>query len=303
MKINLHQTHHTIADFKGISKYLQELFCTGSHFEGIHVFPELFLTGYPLQDLCLKKIFIKKYNELLDEINDWARNLDKDLYNTCIGLLGGIHYQLDLEGNPSEIKNVVYELKAGQKLKVIYSKQLLPNYDIFDEKKYFTPGNQNCIWEWNGHKIGLLICEDMWHSASYSHDPVYELKKYADSHGKELDLVINLSGSPFNLSKHNKRLNRAKVISHFMKVPFAYVNRVGGEDEVLFDGRSFIIQGDRCLIQGQAFKGDTVIFNFENSDFDQNYQYQDVKLGVGNSYWTELLTPQIKISEEKQIIE
>ncbi|MBY0416213.1 MAG: hypothetical protein K2Q18_18715, partial [Bdellovibrionales bacterium] len=140
MQLNLHQTHHEIADFEGIFKYLTSAFQTDK-MEGLHVFPELFLTGYPLQDLPLKKTFIDDYLSFLEDLSLWSERQLKSK-STLALLFGGLRYEFDSLGYPSQIENVMYILEPGKKLEVLYTKQLLPNYDLYEEKKYFTPGNE-----------------------------------------------------------------------------------------------------------------------------------------------------------------
>ena len=111
------------------------------------------------------------------------------------------------------IKNVIFQLVPGQKLNAIYTKQLLPNYDIFDEQKYYKAGTQSQILDWNGISLGLLICEDMWASNVHAIDPCLDLYNYAVTEKKELHALINLSGSPYNLFKREQRVSRAKELS------------------------------------------------------------------------------------------
>ncbi|MEE2744440.1 MAG: NAD(+) synthase [Bdellovibrionota bacterium] len=264
MKITIHQTHHQTADFSGLFQTLQNLFVKEkSDFKGLHLFPENFLTGYPLKDLCLQKSFILSYQEFLKDLNELSLNYfgkDKaDLSGVSL-LLGGLSYAFDEEGLPTEIKNVIYELTPGKEIQALYTKRLLPNYDIYDERKYFTPGEEVKIWDFEGKKILLLICEDMWPGHFYKADPVKEAKVHCQKEGIGLDLVINLSASPFHIGKDKKRINRAQEISKELKAPMAYVNRVGGEDEILFDGKSFITDENNILIEGKSFEKDELKF-------------------------------------------
>lgn len=249
MKIHLHQTHHPVADFEGIFRYLVDQF-GDNQADGIHVFPELSLLGYPLQDLCLQRSFIKMYLKLINRINDWSEALERN--DNCCILLGGIHY--DFTGNqnemPSSLTNVIYKLIPGRKLEPIYAKMLLPNYDIFDEKKYFRAGDGPKILEFQDKKIGLLICEDMWHSNIHEIDPVQDLMNL----NVQLDLVVNMSASPFNLYKSEKRVERAMNISKATGAPFVYVNRVGCEDEIIFDGSSFVVNGNKITQKLNSFR-------------------------------------------------
>lgn len=254
MQMNLHQTHHTIADFEQILAYLKEQF-KNPKTRGLHLFPELYLCGYPLQDLCLQKSFIERYHAHLEKVNDWAQNQWK-AEKEVIAYLGGLHYEFDALGLPHKISNVIYEARPGHQLKVLYTKKLLPNYDIFDEEKYFTPGNETVVVEVEGKKLGLLICEDMWVSSMHDTDPVEDLHQHVLDQKIQLDGVINLSGSPYFLGKHQNRVTRASEISQIFGCPFIYVNRVGGEDEVLFDGMSFVVNGQNVVAQARAFQAD-----------------------------------------------
>jgi NAD+ synthase (glutamine-hydrolysing) len=247
MQIHLHQTHHTIADFPAIFQTLK----SSLQRTGIHLFPELFLTGYPLNDLCLNASFIQHYQRLLQDINLWSQALPADPDQAM--LLGGLDYHLGAEGIPLDIYNVIYELRPGSPLKAIYRKRLLPNYDIFDEQKYFTAGEKAGVWEFQGEKYGLLICEDMWASSFHHLDPARELAQ----HGV-LRAVFNLSASPFDIYKADKRKSRAKALSNLLKAPFYYVNRVGAEDEIIFDGSSFAVNGHEVLATAPRFQAHTL---------------------------------------------
>lgn len=262
MQITLHQTHHQVANFKGIYSTLEKL--TVGAPQGIHLFPELYLTGYPLQDLCLQKSFITSYLELLESINKLAQQAKGE----WVFLLGGLEYELTADNLPLHIRNVIFEMKPGEKLKPIYTKKLLPNYDIFDEQKYFTPGQLPGVWEYAGNKFGLLICEDMWASSFHHTDPAMELLDYTKSKKIELDGVFNLSASPFTIHKKSKRIERAKVLARLFKVPFYYVNRVGGEDEVLFDGASFICDGVKVHEQAASFAAETLKTTCEKNNYN-----------------------------------
>jgi NAD+ synthase (glutamine-hydrolysing) len=250
MQIHLHQTHINIADFEEVFEYLKRNFESKKR-PGIHLLPELFLTGYPLQDLCLSATFINRYQYLLKELKAWAKKHIQDP-DTLI-LLGGLDYKLDNEKLPLEIKNVIFKIYRGE-IHPIYTKKLLPNYDIFDEKKYFTEGNGEHIIEFQEEHFGLLICEDMWHSSVHKVDPIEALLQEKTQKGLDLKCVFNLSASPFHLGKDERRINRAIEISNILNCPFAYINRVGAEDEILFDGSSFITDGRDVMYQAPLFE-------------------------------------------------
>ncbi len=256
MQLNLHQTHHEIGDFEGIFKYLTTTFQDG-RLKGLHLFPELFLTGYPLQDLVLKKSFIEDYLAFINDLSVWSERQFKAQKNESIALLlGGLTYQFDTMGIPLQIENVIYLLEPGEKIKAIYTKQLLPNYDLYEEKKYFTPGSGPAIFSFENKTIGLLICEDMWFSHLHEIDPVEQLKNHLENNNMHCDLVINLSASPYHLGKQEQRMARAMEISQYLQCPFAYVNRVGAEDEIIFDGQSFVSDGANIVVVAKMFKSD-----------------------------------------------
>ena len=252
IQLILHQTHHIIGDFTGVFDYMKK-----AHTEkGIHIFPELFLTGYPLKDLCLQQPFFGQYLKFIENLDSWFLKLPQDPQTAL--LVGGLKYDFDFKNRPSQIFNVIYLFTPGKKGEILYTKRLLPNYDIFDEKKYFTSGDKNTIWNYEGKHIALLICEDMWFSDLYDIDPVDELQEDKNN----IDLVINLSAGPYHLGKEEKRLARAQFISSLLEAPFVYVNRVGGEDGVLFDGGSFVINGAQTLIKGRSFRADCLRLPF-----------------------------------------
>ena len=257
MQINIHQTHHTIGDFDAIFTYLKNIIENHQDSSQLHVFPELFLTGYPLQDLCLQRSFIERYEELLEKINA----LQGDSIPTI--LMGGLDYEMDPEGIPLKIKNVIFEL-SSKGFKPIYTKKLLPNYDIFDEQKYFSAGSESCIYKFDEKTFGLLICEDMWMSSMHSTDPVKELYTEVQSQGIELNGVINLSASPFYLGKDKTRLIRSSEISKLFGCPFIYTNRVGGEDEILFDGSSFVVNGANITHRAKFYEQDVLSYTLES---------------------------------------
>ena len=244
-QIHLHQTHHTLADFAEIYRFATESLKA----DGLHLFPELYLTGYPLQDLVLQRGFVEAYLEHQEKLHLWAKTQS----GNWRALMGGLFYEM--EGKvPKKIQNVIYEVIPGLGLKKLYAKRLLPNYDIFDEQKYFSPGKGNCFYELNGETFGLQICEDMWHSSFHEVDPCELMLAEVREKNLKLSAVINLSASPYEAAKKSKRLKRARNISLLFGCPFIYVNRVGGEDEILFDGTSFVMDGCELIKELATFK-------------------------------------------------
>lgn len=293
MQLVLHQTKQTIGDFNSIFEYLFNVLKAPCEGETLHLFPELFLTGYPLQDLCLQRTFIDSYLDLIAKINAQSKTLKS---HNQIALVGGLSYQFDENKLPLKIENVVYKLEPGKELERIYTKRLLPNYDIFDEKKYFSTRNENQIHNFFGKRIGVMICEDMWASSTHEEDPTMDLYNEVQKSGP-IDAIINLSASPFFASKQSKRIDRASEISHLIKAPFFYVNRVGGEDEILFDGQSFAVNGEKVLKKAKRFLPDVISIPLEK--FEDGGKIPKAKK---DNTWESLFSPQIeKIGSKHQL--
>jgi NAD+ synthase (glutamine-hydrolysing) len=285
LAIHLHQTHQTLADFESI------FLCLKQHTSspGLHLFPEMFLTGYPLKDLVLQKSFTKSYINLKRRIDHWCQGLEAN--DDWAALIGGVEYEFNDQNQMIKIENVIFELRPGFGLKKIYSKRLLPNYDIFDELKYFSPGNENGFYHFKGHHFGLLICEDMWASSFHKMDPCQEMENEIQKSNLDLSAIINLSASPFNHSKKIHRHQRAKLLSGVFGCPFYYVNQVGGEDEVLFDGHSFCVNEDHSITELKSFEEDHRTFFLEKSKKNSRTS----SLSQTNT-WEQLFAPNLDFS-------
>ncbi len=286
----LHQTHHTLGDFPSIFETVTTILKS----DGLHLFPELFLTGYPLQDLVLQRGFVDAYLEHQNKIHEWAKNQK----GSWRALVGGLHYVLEDDGVPRKIQNVIYEIVPGVGLKNLYAKRLLPNYDIFDEQKYFSAGKANAFYEFNGLTFGLQVCEDMWASSFHELDPCDLMLKEAQDKKIELSGVINLSASPYEVSKRNKRLERARNLSLKFGCPFIYINRVGGEDEILFDGASFVMAGSNLALELKSFEADSSEVKVEElkGDFSQKPVFHP------ENTWEGLFSPGLDMKVKPAVI-
>jgi NAD+ synthase (glutamine-hydrolysing) len=288
-QIHLHQTHHTLADFAGIYRFTTEKLKG----DGLHLFPELYLTGYPLQDLVLQRGFVEAYLEHQDKLDTWAKEQKGDWR----ALMGGLFYELDGKV-PKKIQNVIYEVIPGVGLKKLYTKRLLPNYDIFDEQKYFSAGKSNCFYELNGETFGLQICEDMWHSSFHEVDPCELMLLEVREKNLKLSAVINLSASPYEAAKKSKRLKRARNISLLFGCPFIYVNRVGGEDEILFDGTSFVMDGIELINELATFKAQDLTLQIESL----SKNYADKPDFHPENTWEGLFSPRINRTTKPAVL-
>src|SRR3990167_4521301 len=237
MRIALAQINVTVGDFEGnarkISDYIEQ--ARGKSAD-IVVFPELAVCGYPPEDLLLKEHFvrdnIKSLNLLAREVKGIAAvvgfvDIDKDkrLYNAAAIISDG-------------------------RLKGVYRKKELPNYGVFDEKRYFTAGNDDIVFCLGGHVWGVTICEDIWVDGS-----VYQ-KQVKSGAG----LLINISSSPYDVGKLKKRQELLRKRARQTKAFICYANLVGGQDELVFDGGSMIFDPrGKILACGKSLEEDLVL--------------------------------------------
>ena len=207
------------------------------------VFPELVITGYPPEDLLFRPAFIKKVDEALVLIAKATKNI------TAI-----IGAPIDKGGKLFNSACVMQDGKITQS----YAKQHLPNYRVFDEKRYFRHGKENGVIDIAGHKVGLLICEDIW----------MELPaKNAKQAGAEILLVLN--ASPFRANKTTERLKLLEQRSTDNDLPIVYANLVGGQDELIFDGESLVFnRAGQLIFQAPSFESGvfTVDVPFKKSE-------------------------------------
>ncbi len=209
------------------------------------VFPELATTGYPPEDLLLRPDFVAASEQGL---NDLAR--DASGIDVIVG-----HPQRRRDG---KLYNAASLLRAG-KVEATYTKHCLPNYGVFDEKRYFVPGSGPCVVSLEGVPTAITICEDVWEG--------WPVDEAAQAGAK---LVLNLNASPFHLNKSHERYEVVTRAAKRSGVPILYANLVGGQDELVFDGESFAVNGDGTLAQrAPAFEEGLYIVEFANGRFEQ----------------------------------
>lgn len=221
------------------------------------IFPELSLVGYPPLDLVEKKEFRQAAVKAAEEIASQTKK---------VGLIfGSITEDDDKIG--TDIHNSALLCYDG-KIQFIQHKTLIPNYDVFDEMRYFDSAKEVFVHEFKGEKLGISICEDIWNDADYWYrrryvrDPVKELVN------KGSTILINISASPYAYGKRKDRCEMLSVLTKHDKLPLIYVCTVGAQTELIFDGASmcFDKKGNLAL-QGKAFEEDYFIF-----DIDKKYE-------------------------------
>jgi len=257
MKIALLQVNPTVGDLAGnAGLILDALRRAAEAGADLAVTPELALVGYLPRDLLLSAGFVRKSWETLDAFARDARTLPPVL----VGLP---------EPNPSDEGRPLYNCAAlvrGGCVDQRFRKSLLPTYDVFDEDRYFEPFHGAQTLELGGRRIGVSICEDIWNDRDfwkrrrYHHDPIEEL----DSGGAQL--VVNLSASPFSAGKHRRREEMLSSMARKHEIPIAYVNQYGGNDDLVFDGRSSVFDARGATIaRGRSFEADVVVCDVDTA--------------------------------------
>ncbi len=250
MKLALAQINPTVGDLAGnAAKILARYRQAAALGADLVAFPELVLTGYPPRDLLENGSFIAAVEESVKKIVAAT--------GTAALVVGFPEKNSGAEGRP--LANAAAFAAEGQLLGT-YRKRLLPVYDVFDEDRYFEPGRAALPpIAWRGRRVALTICEDMWAEAPvfgrriYREDPVAEAARGAD-------LVLNLSASPFEIDKIRSRLEIVKAHAVKLGIPVALVNQVGGNDELVFDGTSAVVDGaGRIAALARSFEEDLVI--------------------------------------------
>ena len=225
MKLCMAQINTLVGDIAGNAQRVCEVSAAQRELGAdMVVFPELTLTGYPPEDLLLRADLLDRTNAALDQLRS---QLPADL----IVVVGYPRAQGDA------LYNSVGVIHEGQLL-AEYDKQCLPNYQVFDEKRYFHAGSKPCVVELHDLAVGLTICEDIWHA-----EPV------AGAKAAGADILININASPFHRGKQSERLSRVAGCARAHQLPILYVNQIGGQDELVFDGGSFAVDhhGELCV--------------------------------------------------------
>ena len=231
MKIGLLQLNFTIGDFEKNSEKVLNAYLRAVRLGAeLCVAPELGICGYPPRDLLNRKDFLQSHDRTLREL---AKKVGKVPL-----IIGGIEKNKKKDGR--SLHNSAFLLEKG-KARVVAQKSLLPTYDVFDEDRYFEPGTRNEPLRLGKEKVGVTICEDIWNDEDlwperrYRRDPVRELAK------KGIDLLINLSASPWSMGKEKVRHRLLAEVAKREKIPVVQVNLVGGNDELVFDGESMVV--------------------------------------------------------------
>jgi NAD+ synthase/NAD+ synthase (glutamine-hydrolysing) len=261
MKIALCQINTTVGDFEAnVQKVLAFLAKAKEAGCGIALFPELTLTGYPPRDLLDRLSFLQEAQKALQKVAEGAQGI--------LAVVGTIQ---ENRGSGNPLFNVAVAVKDG---KILYTqkKTLLPNYDVFDEARYFCPASEpEPLFVYEGLKIGVTICEDIWNVEGLSTHRLYRLDPVQELAKTKPDLVLNLSASPFHAAKLSVRQALLKDLTDRVKAPILYCNLVGGNDELVFDGCSMVMDvGGTPFAEGKAFEEDFLIYDTANPSLQKS---------------------------------
>jgi NAD+ synthase (glutamine-hydrolysing) len=251
MKIALAQFNPTVGDFAGNSARILSLAAQAKQRGAeLAVFSELCLCGYLPQDLLERPAFIDRNHA---ELKDLAAKIPLP---SVVGYAGRVK-----SGSGKSIANKAALICGGR---VIFEqgKMLLPTYDVFDESRYFQPAERQIVFGFNGEQLGITVCEDAWNDKNfwanlrYKRDPVTELV------GQGATVLLNISASPYTIDKRSLRIEMLRSIAMNHRRPIIYVNQVGGDDSLIFDGASIAITPDgKVASQAAAFQEDMVLFD------------------------------------------
>jgi len=230
MKIGIAQINAVVGDFPGNAKRILAAYreCLEKGADLV-VTPEMSLVGYPPRDLVFKSQFVPKCLQALDYLADESKAVPL--------LVGYVDFHSGDVGKP--YYNAAAWLENGE-IRSRFFKTLLPTYDVFDERRYFEPAESSEPFLWKGKRIGVTVCEDIW-TDDYLQRPFYDRDPVDELCAKGVDLIINLSASPFHLGKPENRREMLSNVALRAKAPVVYCNSVGGNDQLVFDGHSMLI--------------------------------------------------------------
>jgi NAD+ synthase (glutamine-hydrolysing) len=263
MKIALAQINPIIGDLSGNAK--QILVAANQVVnQGVTLLltPELSLCGYPPRDLLLNAHFI---TEMAQELVKLAQDLPPTIY-VLVGLATPNIDHLTTGSKP--LFNSIALLHNGE-IQNVFHKRLLPTYDVFDENRYFAPGREANYFTINNLKIGLTVCEDLWNDEDFWGKRSYVVNPIAELAEHQIDLSINLSASPYSLGKQQVRSAMLKHTATKYDRPVLYVNQVGANDDLIFDGCSLgFDRSGELICRGKSFDRDLIIIEFDDQTQD-----------------------------------
>jgi len=254
MIIGLLQLNSTIGDFAANREKLVAAYALavarGAEFV---LAPELFLCGYPPRDLLQRPDFIEAN---LAALAATAKHIGA--VPLCVGFVDA-----SSERPGRALRNAAAVLQSGE---IIWrtNKSLLPTYDVFDEDRYFEPAKQIEPFVFNGHKLGITVCEDIWNDEDFWPERLYRRDPVKELVGQGAEIILNISASPWHMGKEKTRLEMLQRVARDEKIPLAQVNLVGANDELIFDGHSAALNAmGEVVALGKGFVEETLVIDLE----------------------------------------
>jgi NAD+ synthase/NAD+ synthase (glutamine-hydrolysing) len=265
MKLALAQFNPTVGDFEGNSARILEMAADAkARGADLAVFTELCLCGYPPQDLVERPAFLERNRK---EILKLAKKV------TLPSIVGYVGKAQDDTGKPGANSAA---LIANGKLLFEQRKMLLPTYDVFDESRYFQPAHSQFLFPFTDQQLGITICEDCWNDKHFWPQRLYDRDPVAELVGQGSSILLNVSASPYTIDKRYLRIDMLRALAQEHNIPVVYVNQVGGNDSLIFDGASVAITPDgRIAAQAHSFSEDLVMFDTVTGEGDLRPQPDD----------------------------
>lgn len=253
IRIALAQTNPVVGDLQGnLQQCLTATSDAAQQGASVVVFGEMAASGYPIEDLAARESFL---NDAVQAVKDFAETLKERGLGEVVVVLGTPAIVAQEHRNQWAIaQNAAVIIREGR-VWAGYAKHHLPNYSVFDEYRNFVPGDQSVNFDFGDLKFSLLICEDIWQSGG----PVARLSE------ENSDIALVLNGSPFEIDKDDRRVDLVKKLAKDQNVAVAYVNLVGGQDDLVFDGDSFLVDANQNLIaRAPQFETGLMLFDIES---------------------------------------
>jgi NAD+ synthase (glutamine-hydrolysing) len=253
VRIALAQINPTIADFAGNRRLIREAAAAAAQAGAeLAVFPELALAGYPPKDLLEREGFLAAAGEALGE-------LARDLAGARVAALVGFPERLPPGAAGLGVANSAALIEDGRVTHVV-RKSLLPTYDVFDEWRYFEPSHEVAVTPFRGRSLGISICEDIWNDADFWPRQRYRADPIEALVGAGAELILNLSASPYTIEKRHLRPRMLAATARRWRRPLLFVNQVGGQDDLIFDGSSLAFDAaGEIVARGAEHEPDLVL--------------------------------------------
>jgi len=263
VKIALGQINPTVGDFSGnASKIVDFSGRAQAAGSGLILFPELSVCGYPPRDLVERPSFVAHNREAVEKIASETQGIA-----VICGLVTPAH-----SDTGKSVMNSAALLTDG-KVSFIQSKMLLPTYDVFDEMRNFAPAKSQDLFSFCGNRMALTICEDAWNDKRFWRKQLYTVDPVESLIQAGGNFVLNISASPFWIGKRELRRDMLASIARQHKVPVVLVNQVGGNDSLVFDGSSLVLNREgRVIAQGRSFEEDLIYFDSQDLSGEMHEQ-------------------------------